>query len=113
MQSDLTLAKLSLVESADYIVRQAGFFANLDSSWLKVAPHAVRGRFRKHISVPSGRLILSFHRVSQNSSSFLQPRVQEESSKVIALDCFDGNREQHRGGDSESGSMQKWGLSHQ
>ena len=32
MQPDLTLAKLSLVESADYPVRQAGFFANLDSS---------------------------------------------------------------------------------
>jgi hypothetical protein len=26
MQPDLTLAKLSLVESADYVVRQAGFF---------------------------------------------------------------------------------------
>jgi hypothetical protein len=31
-QPDLTLAKLSLVESADYAVRQAGFLANLDSS---------------------------------------------------------------------------------
>ena len=32
MQPDLTLAKLSLIESADYPVRQAGFLANLDSS---------------------------------------------------------------------------------
>ncbi len=32
LKSNLTLAKLSLVESADYPVRQAGFFANLDSS---------------------------------------------------------------------------------
>src|ERR1700678_2020149 len=31
-QPDLTLAKLSLVESADYAVRQAGFLANLDST---------------------------------------------------------------------------------
>jgi hypothetical protein len=32
MLPDLTLAKLSLLESADYLVGQAGFFANLDSS---------------------------------------------------------------------------------
>jgi len=31
-QPDLTLAKLSLVESAEYAVRQAGFLTNLDSS---------------------------------------------------------------------------------
>src|SRR5580658_817282 len=31
-QPDLTLAKLSLVESAKYAVRQAGFLTNLDSS---------------------------------------------------------------------------------
>src|SRR5271156_7237972 len=31
-QPDLTLAKLSLIESADYPVRQARFLANLDSS---------------------------------------------------------------------------------
>ena len=32
MQPDLTLAKLSLVESANNAVRRAGFLANLDSS---------------------------------------------------------------------------------
>src|ERR1700722_9048203 len=31
-QPDLTLAKLSLVESAEYAVQQAGFLTNLDSS---------------------------------------------------------------------------------
>src|ERR1700691_2339389 len=32
MQPGLTLAKLSLIESADHLVQNAGFLANLDSS---------------------------------------------------------------------------------
>jgi len=37
------LAKLSLVGSADYLVRQAGFFANLDSSEVQASLRTVLG----------------------------------------------------------------------
>ena len=47
------LAELSSMESADYLVRQADFLANLDSSDLNLAQDAVLGRVGK-VPGPAG-----------------------------------------------------------